>query len=457
MPHPEEGTVHAWLDGALSPEESRAFEARVAADPALQAAVAEARGLIAASSRILGALDATPGKVAPRSSAAGDVVRIDALRARAAAKPAAPRFFRAQRWAAAAVLVVAVGVGVLWKSGSAPVTPADVAQSRAAGERAAVAPMIASPEAAGAEGTPAITSGGAASGRAGAPAATGTGPGGAGTVASAAAPAEAFARDGERGRTEVRAMEKKAAGAAQDLAAGRGVADAAGALKGAEPGAAPAAAKVSAENAPARERALAAKDEAPGKLAEDTKGKVPAEVAAKVVPATGAAPAAAAAPLTAPAAAPPAALALGRARNAIDSVSQRGARQAPATAILTETMPDPRLSDIGCRTITFGEWSPALSGVRPQAQAALDSQRVAVGWRRARLLSPGDARSYQPGTWFVERDSAVVSLPDLGTGASLRAAISLRSGAGSAMVLNARGEMLNRAPASWAVQACPGR
>ena len=60
MQHLDEGTIHAWLDGALAPNEASAAEAHVAACEECARAVAEARGLIAASSRILGALDDVP-------------------------------------------------------------------------------------------------------------------------------------------------------------------------------------------------------------------------------------------------------------------------------------------------------------------------------------------------------------------------------------------------------------
>jgi hypothetical protein len=70
MPHPDEGLIHAWLDGELDAEESARVEALVASDPAWAAAVAEARGLIAASSRIVGALDRVPANVIPKTAAA---------------------------------------------------------------------------------------------------------------------------------------------------------------------------------------------------------------------------------------------------------------------------------------------------------------------------------------------------------------------------------------------------
>jgi anti-sigma factor RsiW len=65
--HVDEGTLHAWLDGALGPEESARVEAHVAECAACGAKAAEARGLIAAASRILTALDDVPGGVVSRA------------------------------------------------------------------------------------------------------------------------------------------------------------------------------------------------------------------------------------------------------------------------------------------------------------------------------------------------------------------------------------------------------
>ena len=65
MQHPDEGTIHSWLDGALSADEAARVEAHVKECPECAAAVAEARGFIAASSRILTALDNVPRGVAP--------------------------------------------------------------------------------------------------------------------------------------------------------------------------------------------------------------------------------------------------------------------------------------------------------------------------------------------------------------------------------------------------------
>jgi len=63
--HVDEATVHAWLDGALAPGEAARVAAHVEGCAACGEMVAEARGLIAASSRILSALDHVPADVVP--------------------------------------------------------------------------------------------------------------------------------------------------------------------------------------------------------------------------------------------------------------------------------------------------------------------------------------------------------------------------------------------------------
>jgi hypothetical protein len=68
MQHLDEGTIHSWLDGALSPEEAARVEAHVRECQQCAAAVAEARGFIAASSRILTALDNAPRGVIPAAA-----------------------------------------------------------------------------------------------------------------------------------------------------------------------------------------------------------------------------------------------------------------------------------------------------------------------------------------------------------------------------------------------------
>ncbi len=105
MQHLDEGTVHAWLDGALTPNEASAADAHVDACEHCARAVAEARGLIAASSRILAALDDVPA-VQDSTSA----LSFPAARAR--------RRTWWQRggigYAAAATALLAVGTTLVW-------------------------------------------------------------------------------------------------------------------------------------------------------------------------------------------------------------------------------------------------------------------------------------------------------------------------------------------------------
>lgn len=82
MQHLDEGTIHSWLEGALSADKAVRAEAHVAECPECAAAVAEARGFIAASSRILTALDNAPRGVIP---VAAPVKRVNPLVWRVAA------------------------------------------------------------------------------------------------------------------------------------------------------------------------------------------------------------------------------------------------------------------------------------------------------------------------------------------------------------------------------------
>jgi hypothetical protein len=67
MQHLDEGTIHAWLDGALPAHEAAGVErhARECADCA--ALVADARGVIAGVARIVSALDDVPAGVVPKA------------------------------------------------------------------------------------------------------------------------------------------------------------------------------------------------------------------------------------------------------------------------------------------------------------------------------------------------------------------------------------------------------
>lgn len=90
--HLDEGVVHAWLDGQLSAPDAARIEAHIAGCAACAEMVAEARGFVAASSRILTGLDGVPARVVPRSRSR---TRIWQVRA------------------AAAVIVVAVGAAAV--------------------------------------------------------------------------------------------------------------------------------------------------------------------------------------------------------------------------------------------------------------------------------------------------------------------------------------------------------
>src|SRR6202165_5764333 len=107
MQHLDEGTIHSWLDGALSADEAARVEAHVAECPQCATAVAEARGFIAASSRILTAVDHVTRGVVP-------------------AAPPVKWYNRAAWRAAAAVLVVGVGSLVVVRNGGKNVSESSI-------------------------------------------------------------------------------------------------------------------------------------------------------------------------------------------------------------------------------------------------------------------------------------------------------------------------------------------
>lgn len=103
MPHPDEGLIHAWLDGELDTAEATRVESLVASDPEWAVAAMEARGLLAASARIVKALDHVPANVIPQ--------------------PAITR--RATRrwvWRAAAVVALMAGSAVVLERGTPELT-----------------------------------------------------------------------------------------------------------------------------------------------------------------------------------------------------------------------------------------------------------------------------------------------------------------------------------------------
>ena len=103
--HLDEGTIHAWLDGALDAEEASRVERHAAECATCAAAVAEARGLVAGASRILSALDGVPGGVVPKTTTAA----ASAMRARRPRSLWTTLHLTPARAAAAAVIVLAAG------------------------------------------------------------------------------------------------------------------------------------------------------------------------------------------------------------------------------------------------------------------------------------------------------------------------------------------------------------
>jgi hypothetical protein len=102
MLHLDEGTVHAWLDGELAPDEAESAARHVATCAECQTLVAEARGLMAGASRIVSALDAGPAGVIP-----------PAQRGPSSSRRTWRRFaLTPMRMSIAATIVVAVGVTI---------------------------------------------------------------------------------------------------------------------------------------------------------------------------------------------------------------------------------------------------------------------------------------------------------------------------------------------------------
>lgn len=97
MQHLDDGTIHAWLDGALGADHADHAAEHVAACGACADRVAEARGLIAASSRILSALDDVPANVVPAETRVAAAAPA-ASPAIAAAVPSAAAVAPRPRW-----------------------------------------------------------------------------------------------------------------------------------------------------------------------------------------------------------------------------------------------------------------------------------------------------------------------------------------------------------------------
>jgi hypothetical protein len=123
MQHLDEGMIHAWLDGQLPRDEAASIEAHVAECRPCADAVAEARGLIAASSRILTALDGVQRDVAPKPPSYAEASVSDGSTApqpivtASAAHRAQRRWFTGGTLAAAAMIVVAIGTVTIMRAG----------------------------------------------------------------------------------------------------------------------------------------------------------------------------------------------------------------------------------------------------------------------------------------------------------------------------------------------------
>jgi hypothetical protein len=112
----DEGRIHEWLDGQLSAAEGAELESLVASDPAWADALAEARGLVAASRRITSALDDVPADVIPIGRPTSGAFEVRALPARPVQVNARRPRFMLRTWRnVAAMMVVFVGSGLVWR------------------------------------------------------------------------------------------------------------------------------------------------------------------------------------------------------------------------------------------------------------------------------------------------------------------------------------------------------
>lgn len=148
MQHPDEGTIHAWLDGALDEHEAAQLAEHVATCAECEARVIEARGLIAGASRVLLALDAAPGGVIPTASG-GAAATPERDTEREAPARATRHWWRRRGItpalaAAAAVAFVAAG-SVLVVRMSEPRTTTELAARVEAAPQPAAAPAVMPP------------------------------------------------------------------------------------------------------------------------------------------------------------------------------------------------------------------------------------------------------------------------------------------------------------------------
>jgi hypothetical protein len=158
MEHPDEGLIHAWLDDALDAAEAERIAAHVRSCAECQGRVAEARGLIAGASRIVGALDDLPAGTRPgwAQSAVGSG-SVESGAAPAATSAAAGggslwRWLRVTpgRAAVAATLLVAIGITLTYQRTAVDSAPQQMV-SAVFDPQKADAPATTSPEGAASE------------------------------------------------------------------------------------------------------------------------------------------------------------------------------------------------------------------------------------------------------------------------------------------------------------------
>lgn len=147
--HPDEGLLHEWLDEQLSASDAEQMQAHVASCVECQARAAEARGLMAASHRILSALDDVPANVLPTNFPTLDVVAAKANTGIEKKRTPPKRLFRWQTVGKiAAVLVFAVAIaksGFLENDVAVPLSAAKNDAAAGAAPAGAIAPVAAAP------------------------------------------------------------------------------------------------------------------------------------------------------------------------------------------------------------------------------------------------------------------------------------------------------------------------
>ena len=422
MPPVDEGMIHAWLDGALSVDEAARIEQLVASDPAWGAAAAEARGLIAASSRILSTLDAVPAQVMPASIPVTSSAR-ERLRTAAAEPRQSVRRWRPQAWAAAAMLVVAAGAGVLWTN-----TPPEARDAIAgASKEAAPDELAAAPAAVDATARRAAT---------------------------AAAPSADRLRTDGPSKDELVATPGRGTSQPAQLAAGASkiVASATAAGTGAR-----------AANAisDAGEAKKATQSNLPAAVvAAAPMAKVPPTASPMLAPSTPAAPPATAASLeerTVAAAKSRQDVASGAAANAADSranaVGALSARRETTVDRAPQMARTSKAADaLACYTVRTAGWTPGLSFPVP-AGLVLDSTHVGDAQVARALMGP-DVAPVPAGHWRTVGDSLRATVNGVVLGYSLTATVSRTTLIGTATLGDNRTPVKASTPATLLPSRC---